>query len=310
MIASISLYLISFIIIWIGSGLIVTSVDHLSRKIKASSFAVSFFVLGLITSVPEIGVGLAAISSRRPEIFIGNLLGGVILIFFLIIPLLAIFGRGIKLSHQLQNSNLLFCFITILAPAYFVMDKKVMPWEAVIIVFLYLSLFVFIQKQKGFLDGGSGVFNLKRYSLWDLIKVLLGVISIFGASRLIVAQTLFLAEWLKVSPFIIGLLILPVGTNLPELFIGIRSITLGKKDVAFGDYIGSATANAFLFGLLSLISPDGVATESNFLYMFFIILGGSFLFYYFARSGYHLSRREGSLLLLVYLAFLLFEIAI
>ena len=84
------------------------SVDRLAHKLHLSSFAVSFFLLGILTSVPEISVGVNSLIERKPEIFVGNLIGGIIVIFLLIIPVLAVFGNGVKLTHQMSRDHLVF----------------------------------------------------------------------------------------------------------------------------------------------------------------------------------------------------------
>ena len=49
-----TLFLISFITLWIGAGIAITSVERVSRKVNISSFIVSFFALGVLTSLSEI----------------------------------------------------------------------------------------------------------------------------------------------------------------------------------------------------------------------------------------------------------------
>src|SRR4030042_5741949 len=105
LIAIVISYFLSFFVIWYGAGLIISAVDKISKKSNISKFAVSFFILGLLTSTPELAVGINSIADHDPEIFVGNLLGGIIVIFLLIVPILAIMGNGIKLAHQLNSKN-------------------------------------------------------------------------------------------------------------------------------------------------------------------------------------------------------------
>src|SRR3989304_7537710 len=95
--SNIFIYLASFVALWIGAGLIIKSIGGFSNHLRLSPFSISFFFLGLLTSIPEIAVGFSAVSQGTPEIFVGNLLGGITVIFLFIIPILAILGRGIKL---------------------------------------------------------------------------------------------------------------------------------------------------------------------------------------------------------------------
>ncbi len=79
--------------IWFGAGLIVTAASKFSQKLKLSPFAFSFVFLGILTSTPEFSVGLQAIADHDAEIFVGNLLGGIVVLFLVVIPMLAVFGK-------------------------------------------------------------------------------------------------------------------------------------------------------------------------------------------------------------------------
>src|SRR3989344_4699366 len=137
MIENLILYIVSFVFIWFGSGLIVSSASKFSTKLRLSSFAFSFVFLGILTSAPEFSVGLQAVSGHNPEIFVGNLLGGILVLFLVIIPLLAIFGNGVSLKNELGNKTLLATIGVILAPSIVVLDKKVTNPEGLALVILY-----------------------------------------------------------------------------------------------------------------------------------------------------------------------------
>ena len=298
----------AFIAIWYGAGLIVSSAVSFSKRLHLSSFAFSFFILGLLTSTPEFGLGLTALSENNPEIFVGNLIGGVVVIFFFIIPLLAILGKGIKLHHELSNKNLILSFLVMLSPVFFLIDRQVTNLEAVVLIILYFVLFFFIQREHGIFDTeNSHVLEIKYYSFKDILKVLLGVGIVFVASRIIVDNTLYFASFFHISPFYISLIILSLGTNLPELSLAIKSVISGTKDVAFGDYIGSAAVNTLFFGLFSLLHNGTVTTVDNFFTTFCLIAFGLGLFYFFSTSKHDISRQEGFLLLCLYVIFVLVE---
>ena len=121
-------------------------------------------------------------------------------------------------------------------------------------VLIYLVLFYFIEKKKGLME------NLKEkitqnpsHYLIDLISIITGSVLIIASSRIVVDLTIYFSNYLKISLFLISLLGLSIGTNLPELSLAVRSVIAKKKDVAFGDYIGSAAANTFIFGILNKI---------------------------------------------------------
>lgn len=300
----------SFITIWYGSGLIVSSVSKFTKKIKISSFAFSFLVLGLLTSIPEFAVGMTAVSENKPEIFIGNLIGGIPVLFLFIIPLLAIFGKGIALKNKIEPRTLFFSFIVMVLPAFFVIDKKVTNIEAVVMIGSYLALLYSIQRKKGILDSeNSNILHRKSYSIMDILKILYGVGLVFVASHYIVDGTQFFAQQFNVSAFYISLILLSLGTNLPEFSLAIRSVVSGNKDVALGDYVGSGAANTLLFGFFTILINGNVLTVNHFLPAFILVSSGLSLFYFFARSKDMISQKEGAALLCVYIIFLILELS-
>lgn len=306
LLSNILIYIVSFICIWFGSGLIVSSIDKLSHRLKLSSFIISFLVLGLLTSTPEFAVGLTAISENDPEVFVGNLLGGIPVIFLFVIPLLAILGNGIKLRHEMNSDTLIAVLATIIAPSVIVFDKRVTNFEGLYLIGIYILLIYIIQKRHGFFTKHSEeILNIKAYSYKDILKVLAGMCIVFVTSNVIVDKTLYLSQLLKISPFVISLIALSFGTNLPEISLAIRSVLSGKKDVAFGDYMGSAAANTALFGLFTLLNNGEVITADNFIVTFCFIVLGLILFYFFSQSEKNISRKEGVVLLMVYIAFIL-----
>ena len=309
MIVQLLLYIVSFLLIWYSAGLIVTSVDRLAHKLNLSAFAVSFFLLGILTSVPELSVGISSLIDRKPEIFVGNLIGGIIVIFLLIIPILAIIGGGVRLAHQMEKHNLVFALLVIIAPSIFALDGRIGFIEGLYVIFLYAILTYMVEKRKGLLERiKDNLVNNKNHITNDLIKIIASVILVFVASKYVVDTTIYFSNLFQISSFLISLIIISIGTNLPELSLVIRALLLQKKEVAFGDFLGSASANSLIFGLLVLLNKGDVIVPNNFFQTFIFIAGGLMLFYIFSRSKQDISRVEGLILLLAYGAFVIFEI--
>lgn len=303
------LYFLSFFVLWFGAGLIIKGVDELSKKINLSSFSVSFFVLGLLTSVPEFSLGINSILIGDPEIFVGNLIGGSVALLLLVIPFLAILGGGIKLCHQLDEKNLIFSLLVVIAPVFFIADNLVTRTEGVFLIMIYFILVYFIEKKKGLLEKVKDSFiTNKTHIVEDIGKTLVGVVIVFLTSRYLVNQTVYFSQILKAPLFLVSFLILPFGTNLPEFSLAIKSIISKKKEIAFGDYLGSAAANSFLFGFLTLLNGKRVNVSRYSMITLILMLFSFFLFYIFSRSKNDISKEEGGILLLTYLLFILVEI--
>lgn len=303
------LYLGSFLAIWFGAGLIISSIDGFSRRLRISTFSLSFFVLGILTSLPEFAVGLTSISQNDPEIFVGNLLGGIAVIFLLVIPLLAILSGGIKLSSRLDKKTLFFSLAVIAVPSVCILDHKVTIYEGFFCLLTYLFLFAFIeQKKKLASKKNQKILSVNAYSLSDILRLLAGVVLVFLSSQIIVDNTVLFSQVLNVSPFLMSLVVLSLGTNLPELSLAIRAVLAGKTEIALADYLGSAAANTLLFGGFTLLNGGEVLTTNGFVITFLSIVIAVALFYYFSRSERNISRKEGFILLLGYLVFVFFEL--
>lgn len=309
MVINILLYIAAFVAIWQGAGLTIKSVDRIARKLKLSSFAISFFLLGILTSIPEMAISATAVANHNPEIFVGTLLGGTIVIFLFIIPLLAILGKGIRINHDLNNTNIIMALAVMAAPSLLVIDHRVTNPEGLLLIVLYVVLFYFVQKKHGIFDRNPiEVITHKAYTFLDVAKVGFGVVLVFISSQYIVSQTIVFSQILNIPAFYISLLVLSVGTNLPELSVAVRAVISGKKDIAFGDYLGSAAANTLLFGFFTLVNEGEVLTVNNFLMAFLFTITGLGLFYYFAKSRRDISVREGIILMGVYFLFVLYEL--
>jgi len=309
MLQDISFFIFALVVLWLGAGLIIYSLERISKHLEMSAFAASFSILGLLTSLPEISVGINAIIDKKPEIYVGNLIGASVVLFLLVIPLLAILGNGVRLSHQLTPIRLILSLYTIGLPSLMIIDGNLTLLESLLLILIYSLLLYSLEKAKGILDHFKDKFLSGKKEIYrDFIKIVIGAFIVYMASVILVDKTILFSQILGVSPFILSLLGLSIGTNLPEISIAIRAITTGKKEIALGDYIGSAAANTLLIGVLTLINKKQLVLHNHFLQTFIFMLSGLTLFYYFTRSKNDIARKEGFVLLILYLAFFLLEL--
>lgn len=303
------IYFLCFILVWIGAGLVVSTISELAKTWKLPAFIISFFLLGILTSLPEITISTIAIIDNGPVILAGNLLGGVIVMFLGIIPLLGIVGNGVRMPGQLNKYHLFMTLLIVAAPAFLTADQKLEKWEALLLIFLYLSLFImFSFKQSMFEKVKTGLSKRKNNSLVFLLKIAMGIALLIGASNQIVNSTIYFADYFKISPFFISLIVVALGTNIPEISIIFRSVLHKKKDIALADYLGSASANTLLLGVFTLLYGKTIELPNHFFQRFSFLFLGLVLFFFFARTKNTLSRKESFLLLTLYVGFILFEI--
>lgn len=304
------IYTFSFLGLWIGSGMVVDAVSILARSSKLPVFTVSFFLLGILTSLPEISIGISALVEEDYSIYVGNLLGAIIVIFMCVIPLLGLVHKGVQIPSFLDRKKLVFILLTVLYPFFATLDKKITVGEGVFSLLMYFGLFTLFSFQKvSILSRFFSKITFKnRKQNFVLTKILIGMIILFAAGQSIVDSTMYFAKYLDISPFFISLVIVALGTNIPEIAIIFRSLAAKKTEIALADYLGSASANSLLFGLFAVVSGKTVELPNHFLHRFLFLGIGLLIFFIFARSNKKLSWQECLLLFVAYIIFISYEL--
>ncbi|MDQ5928165.1 MAG: cation:H+ antiporter, partial [Patescibacteria group bacterium] len=312
-----ALFVLSMAVIWFFGGRLVDSTDRMAHRLHKSGFRVAFFVLGFITSISELSVMVSASLDKAPQISAGNLVGASIVIFLLIIPFLAIRSHGIKLAHTLTKWQLLVALIAVFLPAALMADGVATINEGIVCLLVYVLL-VFLMHPRFHASVplqppvavGEPVGPLDRFLVGakDVFGILVGGVIIFFASRVLIDETRFLSELLRIPGSFIGLLILSIGTNIPELVVAIRAVQKKHTDIALGNYLGSAITNTVLFGVLVLFNGRFTVDAVEFSITSIVTGIGLIAFYWFARSKNLLSRMEGWVLAAMYIVFVLFQI--
>lgn len=132
--------------------------------------------------------------------------------------------------------------------------------------------------------------------------IVAGLILLVVGAEMLVRSGTRLAVQLGISPVIIGLTIVALGTSTPELAIGIDSVISGNGDLAIGNIAGTNVVNILLIlGLSALISPLALRPATLWLDLPMIVVASALLLV-MAWDG-ALTRTEGIVLVLVALAY-------
>jgi Ca2+/Na+ antiporter len=219
-----------------------------------------------------------------------------------------LFGGRLQIDKELGGSKLPFILGVISLPALFALDGVITQIEAAFALLSYWVIVIMLRTRPKLLPRILTP-KISRFQILSMLGLsLFGVGVIFLASRLVVDQTMLLAEIIEFSPFVLSLILISIGTNLPEFVIGIRAIFLDKKSLAFADYVGSSASNTMLLGLFGLAHSGNIYLSNNYLIPVTTTILGIILFFIFAKSGNKISFREALTLLFLYLGFLAAEI--
>ncbi len=309
LLTQLGIFLVSALALWWGTGLVVGAITSLARTLHISAFTLSFFILGIMTSLPETTIGITALYRDEASFMVGNLIGGTLVVFLLVIPLLGLFGSSVNLPKVMHRKQLILSLVTILAPALLIADRTLHIWEGVLLVILYLVLFVVLSRKESLYDKiVSRLTRLTHKSEHRFIKVVAGVVIILVASQFMVNTAEYFATTFDWSPFVVGLIIVSLGTNIPELSLVLRASLSGKSEVALADYIGSAATNTLLIGLFTIFNQGSITLPNHALIRIVILATSLLLFYIFIRSQKKLTKAEALVLLLIYVIFVVIEI--
>ena len=125
-------------------------------------------------------------------------------------------------------------------------------------------------------------------------------------AHLLVKGSISIAEFFGVSDVVIGILLVAIGTSLPELAVSLVSALRGEYGLAIGNIIGSNIFNLLgVIGVAATIAPIGVEQSVLSLHIFVMV---AFTLVLFAMTHDYdgkseLSRIEGIALLLAFLAY-------
>ncbi|BET95455.1 calcium/sodium antiporter [Xenorhabdus taiwanensis] len=128
------------------------------------------------------------------------------------------------------------------------------------------------------------------------------ILLVYGSDRLVYGAAVF-ARAMKIPPFIVGLVIMGIGTSLPELMVSVTAILDGQPDMAIGNAIGSNITNLLLItGAAAFIRP--IRIKSEILRQEVPLMLAITAFAGYLLSNGYLSRLDGILLVLAALIFI------
>lgn len=136
----------------------------------------------------------------------------------------------------------------------------------------------------------------------DVFFIIIGLVGLYFGGNWLVDGASRIALRFKVSPLIIGLTIVALGTSAPELLVSVQAALQGSAGLAMGNVVGSNIANiGLILGLTGLIIPMTVSGKLVYreipIMIMATVIASVLLF-----DG-NLSRLDGMLLLGGFVAF-------
>jgi len=311
------LFAVGFVILLFGANLLVDGASSLGTKMKLSPIVIGFTLVALGTSLPELLINIFASVRGETDLAITNVLGSNIMNTLFIIGAAAVIFP-IKPDKKTINTLIPISLIAALMLGFLAnfeflsieKENTIDRAEGAVLIFLLIAyLFYswrFSKSEKLIPDGPS----IKELTVAKSIAlILLGVAGLYFGGKWVVDGAVFIATEFGISKAFIGITVIAVATSLPELVTSIIAALKKNSGIALGNALGSNIFNVFLvLGVSSLIKPLPFHEELNFdlgvmistnLILFVFILTG---------KGKAISRFEGIIFMLIYLAYIAFLI--
>ncbi len=312
------------VFILIRSGVyIVRSLTQIAGFLKISEFTLSFILMAFATTLPELSVGLNSALEKQPLISLGNIMGANILNLSLTLGLVALISGKLIIgskSKETAISHHWFTFLLGISPLLLMVDLKLSRLDGLILICLFLVYLVrsfhlrrLFHEERSF---WSSHFR-KRKTVSAGFKHLFKNLVIFAvASGFLIFSAFLVVQGAKavslrtgLPEFLVGIFIVAFGTTLPELSFGLRAAFSGHGELSLGDLFGATAFNStWILGIVALISPIKVLDSFNFLFSAFVMALVLFLANLFLQSRESVSRKEGLLLIGIYVSFLVFQL--
>ena len=129
------------------------------------------------------------------------------------------------------------------------------------------------------------------------ILIIGGLVLLYFGADWLVKGAVTISLNFGLSPLIVGLTVVALGTSLPEALVSIQATLDNQGGIALGNVIGSNILNiALILGLSSLLQP--LKVDSHLVKADVPILVGASFLLIVLLEDFHISRMEGALLLL------------
>ena len=274
---------VGLIILCIGGYAIVSGGVSLARKLRISSMIIGLTVVAYGTSTPELAAAILAAFNSHTELILGNIVGSNISNIGLVIGVSAIF-TPLLMSRVIVNKwiPIMICVsLLVIGMSY---DGEISQIDGLILIVALIGFTIYtiktVKKQRVTenkdIDNENveGELFLSRYRIETYPKALglvgIGIVLLFFGGHYTVDGAVAIAESVGLSQLVIGIVIVGIGTSLPELITSVIAIAKKQTDIGVGNIIGSNIYNILLIlGVASTIAGIPISDDvfSNYYIM-------------------------------------------
>jgi len=314
MLIQILLIIIGLVLLVKGADWLVSGASVLAKRYNISDLAIGLTIVAFGTSAPELVVNIFASLQNHQEIVLGNVIGSNNFNLFFILGITGLIAPiVVQYSTVMKEIPISFFAIIVLyffSNAFFLANTPVLTRVEGFALLIMFGMFLFYVYKQLKTEPAKPETAQKKFSTLKIFGlIVLGLGCLIMGGRLVVDNAVALATAMGMSEKIIGLTIVAAGTSLPELATSVVAVLKKKSDIAVGNIIGSNIFNIFfILAASTIISP--ISYDITFNTEIYLLAGGTiFLFIaMFTSQRKKLVRREAGILLITYIAYMIYLI--
>lgn len=321
--------LAGFVLLIKGADYFVDGSVAIAKKLKIPSIVVGLTIVAVGTSLPELAVSSLASLKQSNTIAVSNVVGSNIFNLLMVLGITALFTNINVKKSVLQRE---FPLLTIISAVliFLTADKlwfgdvigkinifnfkngdmnigEVGRMDGFLLLVLFAGFIVwtvrYALKQRVTEEEDGEILSNAKCALF----IIGGILAIVAGGELVVESAKSLALATGMSPTLVGLTVVALGTSLPELVTSVVAGRKGEADLAIGNVVGSNIANVLLvLGAAAVISPVSV-TIMNVMDAV-IVLVATIIVFIVSATQKTIKRKEGMLLVLIYVAYMVYII--
>ncbi len=303
------LLIIGFVLLIKGADVFVDGASNVAYHYKVSTIVVGLTIVAIGTSAPEAAVSITASLAGSNAISLGNVVGSNIFNILGVIGISALIAN-LKVDKVLIKRDFPFLIISsigLLLVAYLFGEiSRIIGAIFLILIAIYIYRMV-KQANENKENNGDNIVEAKISIPQCILYIVLGLAAVIIGSDLVVDSSSYIASLFGLSQALIGLTIVAIGTSLPELVTSITALKKGDHGIVIGNVLGSSIFNIlFILGISSVIVPMPIEPKmlTDILIMTIITILGAI----FARSEEEIDRKEGIVLIILFLIYMTFII--
>lgn len=299
------------LLLYLGGEALVRSAIRLSRQWGVRPMVVGLTVVAFGTSAPELFASLLAALRGTTDLTIGNVIGSNTANLGLILGVTALIAPISTHALFIRREVPFMLGVAVILLALVLTGSITRLAGIALLALTALYLVVLLRGDEA--PDVEEEFN-REYaesqrgsSLLPWLGLGAGLLLLSGGAHLLVSGASSIARSLGIAELTIGLTMVALGTSLPELFTAVVAAFRREPDIALGNVVGSNILNVlFVLGASALARPLPIAEGSGVIWDVTVMLGFSLVLIPFLLTGLRLGRREASLLLAAYVAYIVY----